>query len=453
MNEVRRRLPPVNDILMAAEEAGVLERAPRQLVVDAIRAVLHRAREQGTGEPEGGWVGAVERDVTARLRLSLIRVVNATGVVLHTNLGRAPLSQAAFRAAEAAFGYSALELDLDSGDRGSRQDHVRSLLREITGAEDGIVVTNAAAALLLVTNALAEGCETIVSRSELVEIGGSFRIPEILSKSGSVMIEVGTTNRTRLKDYELAISPRTRVILKVHQSNFRMTGFVEEAPIRELVELGRQRGITTVHDVGSGLLLDLSEWGLTGEPKVQDSVAAGATVVFSGDKLLGGPQAGIVVGPREVVERASANPLARALRPDKLTLAALEATMAHYRDPAEAVSQIPTLAMLTAKRKDLEERAGTLVAELADASTELGVSAVGGGAFPGVELPTTVVRLRTKSPDSLLESLRRHDPPVIARASDDAVLMDVRTVRDEEFPIIRSAVEAARAHQPDRDCV
>jgi L-seryl-tRNA(Ser) seleniumtransferase len=414
-------------------------------VVDAIRSVLQRAREQGAGEPETGWIEAVEHDVNARSRLSLTRVVNATGVVLHTNLGRAPLSSAAFRAAEAAFGYSALELDVDSGNRGSRQDHVCSLLREITGAADGLVVTNAAAALLLLMNALAEGGETIVSRAELVEIGGSFRIPDILGKSGSVMVEVGTTNRTRVNDYLLALSPRTRLILKVHQSNFRVIGFVEEASVGELVELSRQRGITTVHDVGSGLLLDLTEWGLAGEPRVQDSVATGATVVFSGDKLLGGPQAGIIVGPSEVIQQAEANPLARALRPDKLTLAALEATLSHYRDPVEAVAQIPTLTMLTANPADLEERAGNLAAELAGASTEPGFSAVGGGAFPGVQLPTTLVRLPTKSPDSLLAGLRGHDPPVIARASDEGVVMDVRTVRDDEFPIIRSAVETAGA--------
>lgn len=444
MRDARRRLPPVNDILMAAEKAGMLERAPRRLVVDSIRSVLQRAREEGTGEPKVGWIVAVEQDVAARSRPSLTRVVNATGVVLHTNLGRAPLSRAAFHATEAAFGYSALELDISSGNRGSRQDHVRALLQEITGADNGLVVTNAAAALLLIANTLAEGGETIVSRSELVEIGGSFRIPEILEKSGSVMIEVGTTNRTRLRDYQLALSPRTRLILKVHQSNFTVSGFVEEASVGELVEFGRQRGITTVHDVGSGLLLDLAAWGLAGEPKVQDSVATGATVVFSGDKLLGGPQAGIMVGPSHVIERAASNPMARALRPDKLTLAALEATLAHYRDPAEAVSQIPTLSMLTAEPKDLADRAAKLADELPGTSTEPGASAVGGGAFPGVELPTTLVRLGTDSPDSLLETLRRHDPPVIARASDQGVVLDVRTIRDDEFAIIKSAVESAR---------
>lgn len=445
MSDARRRLPPVNDILIAAENAGILKRAPRRLVVDAIRSVLQHAREEGSGEPQGGWIEAVERDVTARSRPSLTRVVNATGVVLHTNLGRAPLSPAAFHAAEAAFGYSALELDLESGNRGSRQDHVRSLLQEITGADAGMVVTNAAAALLLLTSSLGDGGETIVSRSELVEIGGSFRIPEILNKSGSVMIEVGTTNRTRVKDYQLALSPRTRLILKVHQSNFRVIGFAEEAPVGELVELGGHRGIPTVHDVGSGLLLDLNEWGLTGEPMVQESVATGATVVFSGDKLLGGPQAGIIVGPSEVIERAAASPLARALRPDKLTLAALEATLAHYRDPVEAVTEIPTLAMLTANPRDLADRATKLAAELAGSSTEPGTSAVGGGAFPGVEIPTTLVRVSTESPDSLLESMRRHDPPVIARASEAGVVMDVRTVCDDEFAIIRSAIESGGA--------
>jgi L-seryl-tRNA(Ser) seleniumtransferase len=330
-----------------------------------------------------------------------------------------------------------LEFDLERGERGSRQDHTRRLLREITGADDGMVVTNAAAAVLLLLNSLADGCETIVSRGELVEIGGAFRIPEILAKSGSILVEVGTTNRTRRKDYELAISPRTRLLLKVHQSNFAVTGFVEDTPLDELVELGRPRGIPAVHDIGSGLLIDLSRWGLVDEPRVQHSVAAGATVVFSGDKLMGGPH-----GPSDIIQRAAANPLARVLRPDKFTIAALEATLSLYRDTDLAIMEIPTLAMLTADSALLEERARSLAAALPHASTRAGHSAVGGGTFPGARLPTVLVTLPTSSATATIDRLRRHSPPVIARAGEGAVLFDVRTILDEEITTVVAAVAA-----------
>ena len=443
MSDSRSRLPAVNSLLAQAEQAGLLDRLPRQLVLVSIRAVLDLARKEGGERPKVGWLAAVEQHAAQRARPSLTKVVNATGVVLHTNLGRAPLADAAVAAAEAACRYGALELDIATGQRGSRQDHLRSLLRELTGAEQSLVVNNAAAALFLLLNALAGDGETIVSRGELVEIGGSFRIPDILAKSGSTLIEVGTTNRTRLRDYRLALSPRTRLILKVHRSNFELTGFVEETPVDELVTLGSGRGIPVVHDVGSGLMLDLAKWDLTGEPRVQDSVDAGATVVFSGDKLLGGPQAGIMVGPDEVIRAASSNPLARALRPEKFTLAALEATLALYLDPSEAVAQIPALAMLTADQTELGERAVQLARQLPGATTEPGSSVVGGGAFPGADLPTVLVRLPTRSPDAALASMRGNDPPVIARAANDGVLFDVRTVRDDEFTTIAAAVEQA----------
>ena len=442
MNEPHRTLPAVHRLLAEAERDSTLGEAPRQLVVDCIRAALARARHAGTGEPAGGWLAAVRQELAARTRPSLVGVVNATGVVLHTNLGRAPLAQAARRAAASAYGYCTLEFDLEQGERGSRQDHTRSLLREITGAEDGIVVTNAAAAVLLLLNTLADGNETIVSRGELVEIGGAFRIPEILTKSGSILVEVGTTNRTRRKDYQLAISPRTRLLLKVHQSNFTVTGFVEDTPLGELVELGRPRGIPVVHDIGSGLLIDLSQWGLVGEPQVQHSVATGATVVFSGDKLMGGPQAGIIVGPGDIIQRAAANPLARVLRPDKFTVAALEATLSLYRDTELAIAEIPTLAMLTADSRLLEARARSLAAALPGASTKPGHSAVGGGSFPGASLPTVLVTLPTKSVAATVDQLRRHSPPVIARAGDGAVLFDVRTIGDEEIATVVAAVAA-----------
>jgi len=289
MPDARSRLPAVHALLAAAETAGLLRAAPRQAVVDAIRATLGAARAARAGEPPEGWITAVTQRLADQGRPSLGRVINATGVVLHTNLGRAPLARAARVALERAAGYSTLEYDADAGERGSRQAHVKPLLRRLTGAEDGLAVTNAAAALLLVANTLAEGAETIVSRGELVEIGDGFRLPDVIARSGSVLVEVGTTNRTRLADYEHAVSPRTRAVLKVHRSNFRLEGFTAEADVAALVAAFGARGVPVVHDVGSGLLLDLALYGLTGEPLVPDSVRAGALVICSGDKLLGGP--------------------------------------------------------------------------------------------------------------------------------------------------------------------
>ncbi len=433
----------MNALLAEAEAAGMAAEASRAALVDAIRDTLARARERGGAPPADGWLEAVRHRLEERSRLSLRRVVNATGVVLHTNLGRAPLAAAAVQAVESALGYSSLEFDLSTGSRGSRQDHCRALLCELTGAEDALVASNAAAALFLLVNTLAEAGETLVSRGELVEIGGAFRIPEILAKSGSVLIEVGTTNRTRTRDYELAVSPRTRLILKVHRSNFQLTGFVTEPDVAELVDLGRERRIPIVHDVGSGLLLSLEAYGLTGEPLVRDSVAAGATVAFSGDKLLGGPQAGIIVGPHAIVSRAAQNPLARALRPDKTTFAALETTLALYRDPERARSEIPTLAMLTAKPDHLLRRARRLARRIPGARTERGASTVGGGSFPGSELATTVVTLEVASCDDFLERLRGYDPPVIARTQEGRVVFDVRTLSDDELKIVADAVAAA----------
>ncbi|NIM50244.1 MAG: L-seryl-tRNA(Sec) selenium transferase [Gemmatimonadales bacterium] len=444
MNDRRRSLPAVSTLLEQAVDAGLTTRAPRSVVVDAIRATLQQARQRSGEPPPEGWLAAVEQRVIEQSRRSLRRVVNATGVILHTNLGRAPLARAARQAVDAALGYSALEFDVAAGTRGSRQAHTRSLLQQLTGAEDALVVVNAAAAVFLVLNTLAGGGETLVSRGELVEIGGRFRIPEILSKSGSILVEVGTTNRTRLRDYELAISPRTRLILKVHRSNFQLTGFVTEASTAELVALGRVRGIPVVHDVGSGLLISLEEYGLGGEPLVQHSVVAGATVVFSGDKLLGGPQAGIIVGPRDVVSRAGGNPMARALRPDKTTLAALEATLALYRDPERALAEIPALTMLTAEPRALKRRARRLARRIPGAHTAPGTSAVGGGAFPGCELPTTLVTVAVESCEAFVGALRQHDPPVIARTSEDRVVFDVRTLGDDEVAVVAEAVRQAR---------
>ncbi len=444
MNDPRSELPAVNTLLEEAARAGILDRIPRDVVLDSVRDVLDIARREGGTPPSCGWIDAIARLAEERSRPLLVAVINATGVVLHTNLGRAPLARAAFEAAEHALAYSTLELNLETGDRGSRQDRLRALLREITGAADGLVVTNAAAAVFLLLNTLASDGETIVSRGELVEIGGSFRIPEILAKSGSTLVEVGTTNRTRLRDYELAFSPRTRLLLKVHRSNFEIVGFTEDTALDDLVRLGELRGVPVVHDVGSGLLIDLTEYGLSGEPLVRESVATGATVVFSGDKLVGGPQAGIIAGPAAVVRKAKANPLARAFRPDKFTIAALEATVALYRSRERALTEIPALAMLVTDPKTLELRAKNLAAQTPGSTIQRGGSAVGGGAFPGKTLPSTVVSVEAESPNRMLAELRHNDPPVIARVADGAVIFDVRTIREEELSTLADAVARVR---------
>jgi L-seryl-tRNA(Ser) seleniumtransferase len=408
----------------------------------AVRDVVAAARSDGAAPPD--WVAAVRARLAERERPSLTRVINATGVVLHTNLGRAPLAAPALAAMREAAGYSALEYELDDGARGSRQRHTHALLTTLTGAEDALVTVNAASAVLLVLTALAADGDTIVSRGELVEIGGGFRIPEILAKSGSRLVEVGTTNRTRIEDYERALSPGTRCLLKVHRSNFAMQGFVAEVDVTALVALAAPRGIPVVHDVGSGLLLDLTPWGLSGEPLVTPSVAAGALTIFSGDKLLGGPQAGIIAGPAALVRRLAADPLARAVRPDKMTLAGLEATLALYRDAGEARRAIPVLRMLTADPADLKRRARRLARRIPGARCEPGESAVGGGAFPGATLPTTLVVVPTETPDSLRAALRASSPPIIARSGADGVLLDVRTMTDDEFPIVAEAVAGGR---------
>lgn len=448
MSDPRSRLPAVNLLVTEVRAAGRDGGATRTELVAAIRAVLDDARAHAGDAPPDGWVTAIERRLTEANRLSLRRVINATGVVLHTNLGRAPLHPLARQAMDRAAGYSTLELEVGTGDRGSRQDHVRTLLQTLTGAEDALVVNNAASALFLLLHGLAGGGETIVSRSELVEIGGAFRIPDILARSGTVLVEVGTTNRTRVRDYELALSPRTRLLLKVHRSNFVLHGFTSDASLEELVHLGETRNIPVVHDAGSGLLIPLDDAGLSGEPLIPDSVKAGATTVFSGDKLLGGPQCGVIVGATAVIEAVATNPLARALRPDKSILAALEATLTLYRDPERARREIPTLAMLTEDRASLRRRAKRLARRLPSAHTEPGTSAVGGGAFPDTELPTELVVVPVSSPDRALTALRLGDPPIIARTHGDAVAFDVRTIANDEFPIVEHAAHAVLEQTP-----
>ncbi|MFQ6045013.1 MAG: L-seryl-tRNA(Sec) selenium transferase [Gemmatimonadales bacterium] len=440
MNDGRHHLPAVNKLIAQAEEAGITELAPRAVVVQAIRQVIQEARDAEGLEPEGGWLGAVREVVDRKMQLSLRPVINATGVVLHTNLGRAPLAEAAWQAVQAALGYGTLEYDLQEGARGSRQSHVKQLLCELTGAESALVATNAAAALLLLLNTVASDGETIVSRGELVEIGGSFRLPEVLAKAGTLLVEVGTTNRTRLKDYALAVSPRTRLILKVHRSNFSLRGFVTEASLEDLVRLGEERRIPVAYDLGSGLLISLAEFGLEGEPLVTDAVRAGGTTVFSGDKLMGGPQAGIILGRATIVGRAAENPLSRALRPDKLTLAALEATLMLYRDRDEALAKVPVLRMLTADHRTLAETAARLAGAVSGAEMSRGTSVVGGGSFPDARLPTTLVSIPAADCDGLAAALRRNSPPVIARVEEGRVVLDPRTIGENEIDVVADAL-------------
>jgi L-seryl-tRNA(Ser) seleniumtransferase len=391
----------------------------------------------------------VRERLALRTGRSLRPVLNATGVVLHTNLGRAPLAHAALDAlAAVGSGYSTLEFDLHAGVRGSRADHCRTLLAELTGAEDGLAVNNAAGALVLALNSTAAGREVLISRGELIEIGGSFRIPEIMAKSGARLREIGTTNRTHLQDYKDALDGAA-AILTVHRSNFEQRGFVTSPRPAELAELADEAGIPFVYDVGSGLLADLSAWELESEPRVPEAVASGAgLVVFSGDKLLGGPQAGCLVGRQQLIAQCRRNSLARALRSDKLTLAALAATLALYRDPETAIQTIPVLAMLTLAPEELTRRASLLASlcpAAVGASTLPGESAVGGGSFAGASLPTTVVAIDPGplGADGLALRLRLGNPAVVARVSADRVLFDPRTLPESSFPAVARAIEAA----------
>ncbi|RLA95475.1 MAG: L-seryl-tRNA(Sec) selenium transferase [Deltaproteobacteria bacterium] len=450
-----RKIPKVDDLLEEERVKGLLRLFPRRVVLEGIRRALDRLREG----IQGGTLTAVERAslldrVAAEVKglgsPKLRRVINATGVVLHTNLGRAPLSEAALQRLEEVGGrYSNLEYDLSKGRRGLRYVHVEDLLCRLSGAEAAMVVNNNAGAVLLVLNTLAEGREVVVSRGELVEIGGAFRIPDVMAKSGAILREVGTTNRTHPRDYEGAINDRTALLLKVHTSNYRIVGFTSEVPLEGLVEIGRRYRLPVMEDLGSGLLLDLSRYGLKGEPTVQGALARGADVVtFSGDKLLGGPQAGIILGKREIVEEVRKNPLTRALRIDKLTLAALEATLFAYLDEEVALEEVPALRMLTTPLEVLKKRARRLQRLIRKASLRVDAelvreaSQVGGGAFPFQDLPTWAVSVRPLdiSLEAFEEGLRLGDPPVVARISGDRVLFDARTIADDELPLVAEAV-------------
>jgi len=448
----------VDVVLGALESEHAIRGIPRRRVTEAVREALARERRRllGAGEAPAAAADALEigRRVVAELTragaFSLAPLINATGVVLHTNLGRALLSPLAQeRLLRVAGAYSNLEMDIATKERGSRYAHVAGLLRRLTGAEASLVVNNNAAAVLLALESLARGKEVIVSRGELIEIGGEFRIPDIMRRSGAVLREVGTTNRTHLKDYVTALGPETGLILKVHTSNYRVVGFTAAVSSRELVELGRPRGIPVMEDLGSGCLVDLRPHGFPWEPTVPEVVASGVDLVsFSGDKLLGGPQAGIVVGRADLIERLAQNPVNRALRIDKFTIAALEATLYAY-EAGTALATIPTLRMLTEPLAAIRRRARGLLRRIpADAQRALGAgvvearSQVGGGALPTVELPTAALALGTaaRPARALDEALRAARPPVLGRLLDDRLLLDCRTVLPGDIPALARAL-------------
>ncbi len=454
-------LPKIDDVIGLLEKNGIYAKASKDIVREACRQVVGGLRDKilsaadkalPSVSPDAASAACSVEEIVAGLhRFKLKRVVNATGVILHTNLGRAPLCpEAVDRIVEVGRGYSNLEFDLIRGERGLRYDHVRGLICTLTGAEDALIVNNNAAAVLLTLNTLAEHKEAIVSRGELIEIGGEFRIPDVMTKSNSILREVGTTNRTRLTDYEKAIGPNTGVILKVHTSNYRIVGFTEEAELPPLVALGRRHGIPVFDDLGSGCLADLAAFGLQHEPTVREVLGSGVDVVtFSGDKLLGGPQAGIIVGKKDIVARIKKNPLNRALRIDKFTLAALEATLMRYLAPEEAPRTLRSLKALTEPLGDVKKRARKLMgklkrAGLAGLTYELkdSMAAAGGGSLPTEDIPSAVVAVKSaKMPASRMEDgLRRAAVPVIVRVDEDEILIDLRTVAEDEFGFVVDAL-------------
>jgi L-seryl-tRNA(Ser) seleniumtransferase len=454
-----RYLPAVDELLRQKAISDAVETYPRTLVLRAIRNVLDRNRQailkgDVALEPEefeqANLVNEIFEELEHLASFTLRRVVNGTGIIIHTNLGRSLLCQDALdRLQLIGSGYSNLEYDLAAGKRGSRYVHAEAILCEITGAEGALVVNNNAGAVVLVLNTLAQGREVVVSRGQLVEIGGSFRIPDIMARSGALLREVGCTNRTHPDDYEGAIGPETALLLDVHASNYQIIGFTAEVGLGQLVELGRRHAVPVMQDLGSGCFVDLTRFGLQGEPLVQDSVRSGADVItFSGDKLLGGTQAGIILGRKELIARLKKNPLTRALRVDKLTLAALEATLRLYRDEDTAIQAIPTLRMIATDLKTLEDRARGLVEALrANMAESIGVeimdgySMVGGGALPVQNLPTKLVAMSSKemSAARLEVRFRGYVNPVIGRVEQELFLLDVRTLQPGDEEIITAA--------------
>jgi L-seryl-tRNA(Ser) seleniumtransferase len=462
-SDLFRLLPSVDELLRNSQLEALAQREGRAATLEAARAALEQLRADITaGELDGAQVKSrldelphdVEQSLQASLAYSLRPVINATGVILHTNLGRAPLSCTALEhVAEVSQGYSNLEFDLATGERGRRDIHVDRLFAKLLNTAERevltIVVNNNAAAVLLALNSLAEGGEVLVSRGELVEIGGSFRIPDVMAKSGAVLHEVGTTNRTRISDYERAISEGARLLLRVHRSNFQIVGFTEQPLLEELVALGRKHHIPVMEDLGSGEIFDLRYVGVRGEPMIADSLRAGVDIVtYSGDKLLGGPQAGIISGERKLVARIRANPLFRAVRVDKMFYAALEATLLAYQ--REDYDSIPALRMMRISEEELGRRAEQMASQLRKSCTKLQVdvgesrSVLGGGAAPGSTLPTRVLAIRDTSmaADEICARLRHWRTPIVARVEDDCVLLDLRTVEPEQEAVVLAALES-----------
>jgi L-seryl-tRNA(Ser) seleniumtransferase len=458
-----RQLPSVDGLAQTCQQGNGTGSPPSALLLEAARGVLERKRRQILSASNPGELSAIDlRAETLQGEVSdwlnrarqpqFRRLINATGVILHTNLGRALLSRTAVEnVAMLASHYSNLEYDLERGQRGDRYVAAVGLLRRLTGAEDALVVNNNAAAVLLALQALAAGREVVVSRGELIEIGGSFRIPDIMRSSGALLHEVGTTNKTHLRDYQSAIHERTALLLKVHTSNYRIIGFTEAVSREALVRLGNASQLPVMEDLGSGNLIDLAAYGLEQEPTVSEVIRAGVDVVTcSGDKLLGGPQAGIIVGKKRYVEVLKRHPLNRALRIDKLTLAALEATLRHYLEPAAAVRDIPTLWMITAPVQEVNRRAQRLVRQLKGAmaghwsiSVQADTSEVGAGALPLTKIPTRVISVRSArlSATAIERCFRRHDPPVLGRIQQDTFLLDMRMVQDHELPEVVQAFQ------------
>src|SRR6266436_4046644 len=440
-----RLLPSIDELLQSATGQQLIVQFSRGMTLRAVRASIAQARadiRDGAACPSpADLLASAEHMLQLEQQPHLRPVINATGVIINTNLGRAPLSAEALQAVQqVASGYSNLEYDLNAGERGSRYAHVTALLRDLTGAEAALVTNNNAAAVLVALSALSAGRQVVISRGQLVEIGGGFRVPDVMRQSGCQLVEVGTTNRTRLSDYQVAISERTSLLLTVHPSNFQMTGFTESTPLSALAELAHQYGLLVMDDLGSGCLLASERYGLGQEPMPQESIAAGADVVcFSGDKLLGGPQAGILAGKAGVLERIARHPLMRAVRIDKMTLAALETTLRHYQRE-EAETHIPIWRMISASPAKLTGRASSWASRLqqhgVQAHTQRGESTVGGGSLPGDTLPTTLLALDARDVsmplDELAKRLRLHSPPIIVRILRDMLLLDPRTVLEEQ---------------------
>lgn len=458
-NDKFRSLPKMDALLATDQATAVMQNHSRGHVVEVLRDALDAQRvnlsagSQDTFDVDLLWE-QVNHSLQSLHQSSLRRVINGTGVVLHTNLGRAPLSDAALNAiAETASGYSNVELDTESGKRGSRYSHVESLLTELTGAESALVVNNNAAAVMLVVNTLAKDGEVVTSRGELIEIGGSFRIPDVIERSEADLVEVGTTNKTRVGDFESAITDQTRILLKVHPSNYRVVGFTEETSRESLAKLAHSRNIWAVEDLGSGTFIDTTDLGLQHEPTPREVIESGMDIVtFSGDKLLGGPQAGIIVGKTQAIDQMKKNPLLRALRMDKLTLAALESTLREYRDPESAIERIPVLKMLHATVEQLQAEAEKLAEKLRHIegiSVEIieSESCSGGGALPEEALPSRAIIITSSSikPNALADALRVYDFPIIGHIHNDRFTLDLRTLFDSDYDFIAHALKEAHA--------